>query len=744
MEQTSNFSFDLRSLRELKLKLTQKELGDAMNCGQDYISRLEQHPESMQLDFFYQLCSTFRLHPNDVLQFQLRRPVPLKATNIYANTRAKLAKLQNEMEKIKSSPAGITPILPIIQEFQQLKDRLLDKPLVALLGPSDAGKSTLINALTGLDVLEEKWTPTTSATVHLRHISDKPSWMGDHNVAIFRAESSTQSWNVKNIHEASYCNEHLLHLGGYDLLGKYCNRHENRTYEEVDSAILYTDSELLHACDFVDLPGFGTENEADTIKSQRTKAIADVVLFLTPALGFLNRHEDMLLLKEIIRTMPGTHTKESPLLSSLFILATHARTAKTVESANEILSTRADSLLNVLSDELIEAQFGMTKRMFGTTLKKRFFTYELDEPVLRERFEKEFLKLVTKQLPALKRKQTREAVASFKKRVLSSYDVEIQKVEGILKGREQAKADHAKAKRVKEARFREIDDLEHSLRDRILASEKKDVESMVTWEEKTITSDFVLDLIRRKGYDRKQAKAYILSDLSDLYFAQMQTVLKSSLGKVETDLSKFFAEVEQKIDDIGKHTAGSAGIPFDFKGALSGGVAGATVLGGLGLWAGTVGNLGGYILVAKGVGLLSTLGISVGGGAAATTFVAAIGGPVTIGIALAIGAFGIVSAIFGDGWKKRMSKDAVKTLRSQNVLTHYTSRISNFWQETLQGVGEVVNSIKNEYSQSLSSIEPILQSDDAETAQLRLTELKHLKSSFESLPWEDDEEDKDE
>lgn len=91
---------------------------------------------------------------------------------------------------------------------------------------------------------------------------------------------------------------------------------------------------------------------------------------------------------------------------------------------------------------------------------------------------------------------------------------------------------------------------------------------------------------------------------SPAYYSKMQDILKRSSKEFNNQLTSYFENFER-------------------------------TLGGLGLWAATVGNLGGYILVAKGVSLLSALGISVGGTAAAASFVAAIGGPITIGIALA-------------------------------------------------------------------------------------------------------------
>lgn len=43
--------FDLKGLRE-KLGYTQAELASALQCGQDYISRMESNPGNMSLEFF--------------------------------------------------------------------------------------------------------------------------------------------------------------------------------------------------------------------------------------------------------------------------------------------------------------------------------------------------------------------------------------------------------------------------------------------------------------------------------------------------------------------------------------------------------------------------------------------------------------------------------------------------------------------------------------------------------------------
>lgn len=220
-----------------------------------------------------------------------------------------------------------------------------------------------------------------------------------------------------------------------------------------------------------------------------------------------------------------------------------------------------------------------------------------------------------------------------------------------MQDRENSRKEYEKAVQDKPKKFGEINVLRNQLITFIDKSHKSNTLEIKLWEKENITERYIVDLINEKKYDKKQAKEYLLSNISDLYYAKMQEILKGSVSEFNNMLTQFFEEVEKKANSLSKISVGEVQIPFDFKGALAGGIAGATVLGGLGLWAATVGNLGGYILVAKGVSLLSALGISVGGTAAAASFVALIGGPVTIGIALALGVFAIATSLFGDGWK---------------------------------------------------------------------------------------------
>ena len=104
--------------------------------------------------------------------------------------------------------------------------------------------------------------------------------------------------------------------------------------------------------------------------------------------------------------------------------------------------------------------------------------------------------------------------------------------------------------------------------------------------------------------------------------------------------------------------------------------------GALSVWAASLGNLGAYILVAKGVSVLAAMGISVGGTAAASAAIATIGGPIVIVISIAAVLASLAYVIFSGGWKKAISKKIVNAYDKKNVLANYLTQNAAYWTDT--------------------------------------------------------------
>ncbi|NGY88020.1 helix-turn-helix domain-containing protein [Bacillus megaterium] len=192
-----------KKIREIK-GFTQSELAKLLGISKDYYVELEEDPKDMPMDIFMKLGFVTDMSRSDLLAIsessneltsdlpKLSKPTMLNLPNVYENISFKRRTLLNyvkpTLERYSNKEDKASAVLKT-KELIKLTNAYSAKPLVALLGPSDAGKSTLINSLTGLDTLLSQWTPTTSSTVYLKHLQDKPEWLGEDNVCIFKAES---------------------------------------------------------------------------------------------------------------------------------------------------------------------------------------------------------------------------------------------------------------------------------------------------------------------------------------------------------------------------------------------------------------------------------------------------------------------------------------------------------------------------------------------------------------------------
>ena len=747
MENMDNF--DLKKFRE-RLSMTQTQLAEATGTGQEQISRLEKNPSQMSMAFFIQLCSIANKRPDELLSTFSTAMVSIlphtsqfKLPNVYQEELLQLASLEHyvvtKMDKVRGKDSYIdTNSLNKLDEFFNIIQASAAKPLVGFVGPSDAGKSTLINSLTGIDALLADWTPTTSTTVFVKHMEDRPKWMQNDKykeikTMIFRAESDQKSWNYRNLYDQLYCESLLIDAGDYKLLEEYCNRDSIKKSNEVDSAIIFLEADILKACDLVDLPGFGTESVEETLKAQRIKDQADMVIFMSQSSSFLNTNDQVIFLKDTIQRLPCMD--EMPLLSNLIVVASQAHHITDRSKLQSRIRERLSEVTNQLDEQVIGHSFGISKEALVSKLKDRFFTYSLDDHTLRTDFERELKRVLINVFPGIWKKRINSEVTRFQEEASKYFEEEVKKAKAIQEHSEKIRAEHEEVKKLMPGRLKEIELKKNQLLSSITLHKKNDVNEFELWETKTVSEDFIIKLINDKGYDKKKAKEYLGSNLSDIYYAKMQDVLKASATHFSEQLTNFFEDFEHTIGDLSKITTNKTSIPFDFKGALAGGIAGASVLGGLGLWAATVGNLGGYILLAKGVSLLSAIGISVGGTAAAASFVSVIGGPITIGIALAALAWFAISNIFGDGWKKRLAKHIWKIFNDKKVGLQYTKVISQHWNDTNTAIEEVVHSIVQKLKDYLDECEALLNFNDPSILEEYKNKASEMKLFFDELPW---------
>jgi hypothetical protein len=221
---------------------------------------------------------------------------------------------------------------------------------------------------------------------------------------------------------------------------------------------------------------------------------------------------------------------------------------------------------------------------------------------------------------------------------------------------------------------------------------------------------------------------------------ELESLIKRDSEVFKSSVEEFLVTYKEAIFNLPKLNVGSVHIPFDPTGAFIGGLTGLGGVGALALWASSLGNLGAYILVAKFVSLLSALGISIGGGVATVVaFVAAIGGPITLGIGLVAAATAIGWSLFGESWERRLAKKIVGHFEEQKIADKFLQGIDQYWQETTKAFNKGADAVEEQfysYTQHLRELclDDITSKDRIEHILLALRELQVF---FEGIPWEE-------
>ncbi|QNB45498.1 helix-turn-helix domain-containing protein [Thermanaerosceptrum fracticalcis] len=715
-----------------------KEIAARLDMTEEEYREIEEGKFEPPVRFLTKYCKIVEIDPNTILEYDSPKIKKMQMNDVYREVRLRKRLLDSYVKPaIEDYKADEYTKAEVgrIEELYRFIDQAIAKPVVAFLGPSDAGKSTLINAITGLDALLTQWTPTTAATVLLKHIDDKPSWMNNDVVWIFKAENQDNGWDFRRFNDYDYCKSLKLAGGDLSILNDYCNRNKSSKSKSVDSAVVFLDSEVLRSCDIIDLPGFGTESYAEDLQAQRAREKADIVVFCCQANGFFNKNNDIIFLKDVIHNLPTIRLNEDAQpLSNLLIVATQAHIVGE-KNLLAIFQRGKDALYEQLSDEVIRKQFEMDKSTFVNYLEKRFFSYSIENSLLRQEFERELIHILSEVMPKYRTQVMDKGIAEFKAKTKKELGQQIKKYESMLEDRSRVIAEYRIKKDNRNSFVKKVNEQNERLVNLANHFRKTDCEDLKRWETEVVTPKFIERIIRDKQYDKKKAQEYIASNVADLYLAKTSELVKVSVLEFQVQVEKAIADLEASMDEWDKTDVGRIEIPFDVKGAWVGGLAGAGVLGALSLSAASFGSLGGYILVAKGVSILSALGISVGGTAAASSFVAAIGGPVTIAIALSVGTFLLFKKIFGEKWESRLAKQVHETFIIEKVLEQYQEKIKQLWDETVQALNNVTQSVIQKYDEELENMEHIINANDEEELKIYVERYREIRDFFAELPW---------
>lgn len=722
--------FDLKTFRSKQLNgMSQEEFAKQIGISQDKVSRMESDPSQVSLDVLVKIAMHFGMSLDELIS--LPKPIMHALSVDYTWSSAEFIR-RTLLDYINKSEINAT-YEKDIHELTALVEKTIRKPKVAFIGRSDVGKSTMINTLLGTTRMPTHWTPTTAIAVHIKHTNDRPAYMDD-DVWVFQSDSATnETWDDTRLGDEAYCRSLKLSSGNYELLNTYGTRKgEHFAESKATAAVVFIDSSLLLDCDIIDLPGYGTGDRLeDDALSLREKNKADVLVYMSIANGFM-RSEDISYIKDAIPSLTDIQScgeVEIKPLANLFIVASQAHVidhGNQMELSN-ILVSGCERFEKSLTDEFWD------ERRKPDSLVERFYTYTSNSVALRERFEKDFRALI-EALPQVVEQRAKEVISEWvacKDAVLQNVIASYQQLLDERQKCEEALREYDRNEPKRHAAFQKA-------RQKIIESigkyKRESNDEISDFYSDTITIENLVSLMEQRDVKKKKEELQIFSTyVSGLLQDKTNSILKKKSKQLATDIDEFLDTFDVSttisVDSVSFKVSS-----FSKEQAFAAGLTGVATYGALAIWAASCGNLGGYILVAKGVSLLSALGISVGGTAAATSAVAAIGGPVVLGIALALIAAISVFAIFSGGWRKSVAKKFVESCREERVLDKLQSNINTYWNDTQTAFNASADSLDAEWKKHIEKLREQLKNYDVDAILRAKDEAEMMRNFLQNIP----------
>lgn len=723
--------FDLKSFRNKQLNgMSQEDFARQVGISHDRVSRMESDPRQVSLEVLIKIAIHFGMSLDELIS--LPKPV-VEALNVdYTWSSAEFIR-RTLLDYIDKSGVG-ADYEKDIKELAALVEKTIRKPKVAFIGRSDVGKSTMINTLLGTARMPAHWTPATAIAVYVKHVNDRPAYMDD-DVWVFQSDPTTNEiWDDTRLGDEQYCRSLRLSSGNYDLLNTYGTRKgEHFAESKATAAAVFIDSSMLLNCDIVDLPGYGTGDRLeDDALSLREKSKADVLVYLSIANGFM-RSEDISYVKDAIPSLADIQAcgeAELKPLANLFVVASQAHVIDhgNMEELKNILTAGCERFEKSLTEGFWD------DRRKPDNLVDRFYYYTSNTPILRERFERDFAALI-EALPQVVEQRAKDIVAEWVEGKDKALQDAIAGYQQLLDDRHKCEEALKEYDRNEPKRHAAFQKARQKILDGIARYKRESKDELAEYYGRTITVDNIVALMEQRDVAKKKDDIQVFSTyVSGLLQDRTNDILKKTSNKLVRDIDDFLDAFEVSsaisVDSVSFKVS-----PFSKEQAFAAGLTGVATYGALAIWAASCGNLGGYILVAKGVSLLSALGISVGGTAAAASAVASIGGPIVLGIALALIAAISVFAIFSGGWRKTVAKRFVEAYRDERVLDKLQNNINTYWSDTQTAFNASADNLNAEWKKHIEELREKLQSYDVDAILSAKEEAERMRNFLQNIPF---------
>ena len=241
-------------------------------------------------------------------------------------------------------------------------------------------------------------------------------------------------------------------------------------------------------------------------------------------------------------------------------------------------------------------------------------------------------------------------------------------------------------------------------------------------------------LIKKRYDNKKEAQQLAPSYLLEMLQSEVGSAVKVKADKLAAEVELYLGEYETATDS---NLIALEGWDFDARGAFMGALAGVGTFGALAAWASLAAagsNLGAYLLVPTVVSALSSIGIGVGGTGAAVSLVSLLGGPVTIGVGIAVAVGGLLSFLFGASWESKLAKKIHESFREEKAEAVVAEGVETYWNNTRSTFIDAAAKVEQVYQNSLDGIYKMAFATASEDIGVQLAVAKTMRQFYADIP----------
>lgn len=745
-----NKKFELKNFREDVLKMSRKEFAERLGISEEEVKRYEENPQEMPFGIVKKISDEFGIPMTQILDYEKSEKRIFDVKNNWSRieeikNRINLYLTENDLDNADEQRKRIVEII------KTSTAKFTAKPKIVLLGRSDSGKSTLTNRLLGVDKLPTDWRPMTAIIVYIKHINDRPTYMKDDTVWVLKNDENGQPWDDSRLSDKEYTKSLMVAGGDETLLitygtckGEEYEAHENQI-DQISAAVLFVDSPILNCCDILDVPGFTGGRPSDEKSAELASTKADILIYLSQANSFMCK-EDFVYLKGAIDNLPvidSTNTPNVPKLANLFVVATQAHIIDygNSEKISKILTSGCERFYSTLTENFWDTKTQLSGHNYTVEdLQKRFFSYTTDIERLCARFE-ENLKVTLESFPDAVEEKITGALKSQKDALYCELAEEL-KTDCSFRDEKIAMELEYQNRITEEPRIKqEFEDKRKSILNEIDNSRSASKLDFNSRFNRIFNESNLVDMMKDRGVKNKNSsKEEFVAYLSSRMDEECTNAVMKEAERLKPKFEQY-TDACQKIFDSTSVRSGRINngyiVNYNAKRAFVSGLSGAAAYGALAVWASTLGNLGGYIIVTKAVSLLAALGIHIGGTAAAVGAVSALGGPVAWGIGIAVLIGSAVFGLLSGGWRKQFAKSICKELKENGTLAECIKAIDKNWNDTEKAFNLGATNVVIEWDKQTNDFKKTIDNYNIEEIENSIRSTESTMAIINNLPIDD-------